>query len=596
MASPQNSVSVEVAPASPLENSSHQPSPLAVALSGLLPLGFNIHHISHPPTRCDPLYAAPHGQKPLSTRLIRHFLAVSSVATSTIVYAIEVHIYTTKSSTTIFVSKADSTGFFPKPASPVPKGSASPIRATTTAFLEYLITEYNRPGIPTHLTLFARAQDQYLFPNSVNNKSKHVLSDIQLIRWWARVFDPLTRSISALEQLSEPPKSYLLVPGLEASDLRNVIPSKEWIHGHPYSHPSKPVRECIPQFEDDPKARFLNELEEEGWKGCRNMKDFWELMSFRQECSVGKSVGFLSLIFKSGRPVAGDEEREAEALGEMQSSSQDSQPSTMSTGSPDSKKRRSPNPDSGASTPKRRKVKLPKDIQSASTHTIASLLRNPTTREYITRRSISLSRRSSSFSSLDQTNDQYGRKGKLLSQKDYDRLMNSLLDSDFQGKKCARESSELWIKMAGKEELPEGARDQEALVLPSEPRVQVNLLTTIRKRKSEEELGGVVTNILTPRKKSKGEDMPVDVLLPQQKGESTGDITTVNILQPRKKSSEITSPAINVLQPRKKPKEPEAAPKNEPEPAVNILQPRKKPKASDDGQASNGVAQDKSPA
>ncbi|KAK6517025.1 hypothetical protein TWF506_006903 [Arthrobotrys conoides] len=590
MASTQTSISA-IAPvfASPQAASSHQPSALASILSGFLSSDFNIHHISHPPTRCDPLYSAPRGQKPLTTRLTRHFLAISSVPTSIIVYAIEVHIYTTRSSTTIFVSKADSTGFLPKPANPVPKGSASPIRATTTAFLEYLITEYNRPGIPIHLTLFARAQDQYLFPNSINNKSKHVLSDIQLIRWWARVFDPLMSSISLLGQLSESPKSYLLVPGLEATDLRNVIPSKEWIHGHPYSHPSKPVRECIPQFEDDPKARFLNELEEEGWKGCRNMKDFWELMSFRQECSLGKSVGFLSLIFESSKPGRDGKGKEADAP----NSSQGSQESKES--SPGSRKRKSPDPDSKDNTPKKMKVKLPNDIQSASTYTIASLLRNPTTREFILRRSSRLNSRSSSFSGTNVTLDDRGRKGKVMSQKDYDRLMHSLLDSDFQGKKCAKESSELWIEMAGREQLPDSIKKYDGSAPVNEDEVKVNLLT-VRKRKSEEELGNGTANILVPRKKSKSEDVPVHILQPRKKSESNSDASTANVLQPRRKADEVANTAtatVNVLQPRKKLKEPE----KELEPVVNILQPRKKPKADENGVVSNSnsATKDKTP-
>ncbi|RVD80472.1 uncharacterized protein DFL_008369 [Arthrobotrys flagrans] len=591
MASTRTSISAIASVIDPPQAaSSQQPSAFASALSGFLSSEFNIHHVSHPPTICDPLYSAPRGQKALTTRLTRHFLAVSSVSTSIIVYAIEVHIYTTRSSTTIFVSKADSTGFLPKP-----KGSASPIRATTTAFLEYLINEYNRPGIPTHLTLFARAQDQYLFPNSVNNKSKHVLSDIQLIRWWARVFDPLMSSISHLGHFSESPKSYLLVPGLELTDLRNVIPSKEWIHGHPYSHPSKPVRECIPQFEDDPKARFLNELEEEGWKGCRNMKEFWELMSFRQECSLGKSVGFLSLIFESSKPAKNGGGKEADVLNSSQGS-QESKKSTKSPSPPALKKRNSPNSDFKDNTPKRRKVKLPDDIQSASTYTIASLLRNPKTREFIARRSSTLSSRSSSFASTDASPNDRGRRGRVLSHKDYDRLMHSLLDSDFQGKKCAKESSELWIQMAGKEQLPEAVKRDGISVPVKENEVKVNILT-MRKRKSEEELGSGATNVLTLRKKSKSEDVPVNVLQPRKKSESSGasDALTVNLLQQRRKEdggANTETVTINVLPPRKKLKEPE----KEPEPVVNVLQPRKKPKADENGEASNGVTQNETPA
>ncbi|EPS39809.1 hypothetical protein H072_6281 [Dactylellina haptotyla CBS 200.50] len=529
-----------------------EPSPLAALLASSLPSSsprFTIHHLSHPPTRCSPLYSQPSGQKPQKTLLTSHFLAVSSPTSSVLVYAIEIHIYTTRSSTTLFVSKADSTGFFPRSSPPPPKGSISPVRAITTAFLQHLINETRRPGISTHLTLFARAQDQYLFPNSVRNKGKHVLSDIQLIRWWARVLDPFISSGTSSDdkENNTQPRAYLLVPGLDATDLRNVIPSKSWVHGHPYAHPEKPVRECIPHFEDDPKARFMDELEEAGWKGVRNMKEFWELMAFRQECSLGKSVGFLSVLFEGS--LRKHDKKNKSNEGESQGGQGSTVPGSQGS---QSKKRRSPDPESGSAAPKKRKVKLPvkgEDFHSASTYTIASLLRNPSMRDIISKRSSTLSSRSSSFAGGDSSDSAKGVR--VMSKKDYDRLMTSLLDSDFEGMKCAKESSELWIKMAGGEDLPLKAEDD-----------------VIHEKDEKED--GVKVNLLTVRKKEADKSNSVD---------------GVNVLVPRKQAKvEAPSAVVNVLQPRKKAPEPEKAP----EPAVNVLQPRKKEKSKEEPEQPDG--------
>ncbi|KAF3933008.1 hypothetical protein ABW20_dc0105236 [Dactylellina cionopaga] len=494
-------------------------SPLAALLSASLPSSsppFAIHHLFHPPTRCSPLYSLPPGKKEPRTTSTSHFLA-------------------------------------------------------------YLINETRRPGVSTHLTLFARAQDQYLFPNSVRNKSKHVLSDIQLIRWWARVLDPLLYTTIIPQHSTETndddekenekkedlPKAYILVPGLDATDLRNVIPSKSWTHGHPYSHPSKPVRECIPHFEDDPKSRFMDELEDGGWRGVRTMKEFWELMAFRQECSLGKSVGFVSVVFEAESRKVATNNNDAESKG-GNDDDRDSQSSTQST-SPQPKKRRSPDPEAERAIPKKRRLKLPiasVDIQSASTYTIASLLRNPQTRAAISKRSSTMSRRPSSFAGgTDIADGESSTKGgKILGKRDYDRLMTSLLDSDFEGMKCAKESSEIWIKMAGSEELPRRANEGDSGEVNGEVGVEAPIvhLLTVKKKKSEEKLGGNGVNVLMPRKKSKSEES-----------------TAVNVLQPRRKerAPEVNvPPVVNVLQPRKKAKEPE----KESEPAINILQHRKK--------------------
>jgi len=68
-----------------------------------------------------------------------------------------------------------------------------------------------------------------------------------------------------------------------------------------------PPRCLIPHFPDDPKSRFLDELDDEmsrsqakasgEWKTVKSLDVFWEMMAFRQECSAGRMVGFIWVVF-----------------------------------------------------------------------------------------------------------------------------------------------------------------------------------------------------------------------------------------------------------------------------------------------------------
>ena len=150
---------------------------------------YKIHHLSTPPTKSDALFAAPPGQRPQRTHCESHFLTLSitsptsssssSIPTSSqtqgghvFVYAIEILVYTTATLTTLFVSKADSTGYLNLKSA---QSRQSPIRPVTSTFITWLAEIRQRPGIPLVVSLFARAQDQYLFPGSVDHGAKHVL-------------------------------------------------------------------------------------------------------------------------------------------------------------------------------------------------------------------------------------------------------------------------------------------------------------------------------------------------------------------------------------------------------------------------------------
>ncbi|KAJ5345413.1 hypothetical protein N7452_003417 [Penicillium brevicompactum] len=311
---------------------------LADLLAKVLPTGVEItlRHVSSTPTPSDALFAAAPGQPAEPTFCENHFLSASidSKDEETIIFGMEVMVYNTAHLTTIFVSKADSTGFLHLLQLP---RKVSILRLISNTFLSFLARARQRPGVRLVVSLFARAQDQYLFPGSIENAEKHVLDDRGLIKWWCRAVDPILREhepesalqeTKASDQTVEASKAsataYLIVPSCDRFETRNFFPSTakadpqdrpRWLNSYPlkqlYHDPSAPPRCLVPRFPDDPKTRFLVDLDdelpevEEGkpalpdagrWRSVKSLDQFWEMMSFRQECSAGRLVGFLWLV------------------------------------------------------------------------------------------------------------------------------------------------------------------------------------------------------------------------------------------------------------------------------------------------------------
>ena len=310
--------------------------------------------------------------EPEKTKLASHFLTVSIESRHStqkadepnaahgdhiIVFAMEVLVYSTKDLITMFVSKADSTGY-------LPHQRPSPIKVIATTFLWWLGTQQRRKQPQDLLriqlskkklviSLFARAQSQYLFPGSADNGKKHVLDDRQLIKWWARVLDPLfpkrdemRSSMAARESTYQ---GYMTVPGYNSqNELKSFLPpsnysagvGQHWQHGNPLRELAKargiseaaPTRCLLPRFPDDPKARFMQDLDDEvglmedagslattspskrkngRWKTIHDLDLFWEGMEFRQECSSGRVVGFLWLVVQT-TPEALESEHQAQ--------------------------------------------------------------------------------------------------------------------------------------------------------------------------------------------------------------------------------------------------------------------------------------------
>ncbi|CAO2647367.1 Nn.00g082890.m01.CDS01 [Neocucurbitaria sp. VM-36] len=333
---------------------------------------FTFYHYSTPPSKSAALFSAPPHGKSERTYCESHTLAASIIPKDTVssalpeellVLAIEVLIYTTRNLTTIFVSKADSTGYLSELQLPRSQ-SASPLKAICGTFVAWLARERQREGKKLVVSLFARAQDQYLFPASIENKNKHVLDDRGLVKWWCRVLDPIiwqyqaederrpfaerlvdcertgTNGVSSSSGTTA--KGYLVIPGFEPYDTLRYIPPppkpnvpRRWATTHPLlqiaPYPAAPPRCLVPHFPDDPKTRFLEELDEElpdrgtdamvadggtpsrsngQWKSVKTLDQFWEFMAFRQECSSGRIVGFIWVVLSPPKPAIPEEEED----------------------------------------------------------------------------------------------------------------------------------------------------------------------------------------------------------------------------------------------------------------------------------------------
>jgi regulator of Ty1 transposition protein 109 len=352
-------------------SSSFASSILLQNLATVLPTkaNFKIYHLSTPPTRTSAIYSAPPGALPDRTYCESHFLAASIAALvkgrvedkEVLVYAVEILIYSTAHDTTFFVSKADSTGYLHLLG--LPNGTPSPIRDITATFLQYLVESHQRQNVRSTISLFARAQDQYLFPGSIEYSGKHVLDDRGLVKWWCRVLDPLIgNSMASIEKQQsqwEKVKGYLIVPGLDSYETLSYVPKRSttnmsWTIGHPLLEISRhsedvPPRCLIPHYPDDPKARFLDELDDEvskggntsgdQWKSVKTIDQFWDMMAFRQECSAGRMVGFIWIVFtpraqhQPTKSVLGDSQNTAISLS-SQAWEDYSQSSALSLSSP----------------------------------------------------------------------------------------------------------------------------------------------------------------------------------------------------------------------------------------------------------------------
>ncbi|KAE9988848.1 hypothetical protein EG327_003211 [Venturia inaequalis] len=568
---------------------------------------FKFYHISTPPTKCSAIYSPPPGAKPEPTYCESHFLNVSIQPSDTesaeqiFVLAIEILIYTTKHLTTLFVSKADSTGYLSLLT--IPKGQSSPLRTITSTFVSYLVENRQRKKAKLVISLFARASDQYLFPGSVENEAKHVSDDRQLVKWWCRVLDPVLRSYTAegnanpemdaeMQDDSETTaQAYIIVPGedsifsfLPPEVRQNPSLRKRWTSGHPLretsSYPAAPPRCLIPHFPDDPKNRLLDDLDEElpdsqtngsstdspskrgtgKWRSVHTIEQFWLTMEQRSECSAGRLVGFIWVVFTPPNGEAPSQNDNRGSLTLPHESSILPLPSSPSLKAVSPRKvpsqRRKPL--TGVIVPR-----MPR-IKSISSNLTSTILHLPAETKYYTWPTTS-------------------RGDIVLDEKKYKKATELLLRLDFAHQGIAEASTKTWIyelAVLGGREADGWGREVEGQKAST---VQVQAA-----------MPAVVMNTMQIKRKAVPTDVPT---ISASLSDSTlGVDAGVNTLQPRKRAkldhADVGSgvgkdnEAVNVLSPnlvRKKVKREECAPQEGNSSVVNVLSAglvRKKPKVT----------------
>ena len=188
----------------------------------------------------------------------------------------------------VYISKVDSTGHGTRPS-------------VTSLMVRRFVSYFGRKnefmgggGIrEVWVHVFARAQGEYLFLGSQGWKGKRVLNGSELCGWWKKC-------LGGVE--GEGVKRWYLIAGMNEGE-REV----GWEYG--FKEEEGHLGRLVPSFEDDPKSRFLDELEVNGEIGRINLEEFWERMGFRQEC-IGSLTAFYTLLFSKEEEEEEEEEEE----------------------------------------------------------------------------------------------------------------------------------------------------------------------------------------------------------------------------------------------------------------------------------------------
>lgn len=261
---------------------------------------FNLVHLKTKRRRCRRLVYRPNrrpdGQQEVDY-VTSHVLVLELDGLA--LFAIEAFVYESEEAgvrvSTLFVAKADTTGhYYHEIEAPLS------IRRVTTGLVRGLLRYYVPAADRVRVCLFAKAEQQYLFPLSSQNPKKHVLGDAALVRWWLGVLEPLHDEFASLE------KARLQIPGEDPPAIRPYFPRGArlpWQVGDVFWSDSDedassrrlPAVECIPRFPDDPKKRFLEFLVAERRARRTSRDQFWLELQSRQEFRLGSVVGIIGL-------------------------------------------------------------------------------------------------------------------------------------------------------------------------------------------------------------------------------------------------------------------------------------------------------------
>ncbi|KAJ1936657.1 hypothetical protein FBU59_004984 [Linderina macrospora] len=153
-----------------------------------------------------------------------------------------------------------------------------------------------RPNIT--LSLFARAQPEYLFARSQLNAAKRILDDLGLIKWWM-----LTLQFAITCSLSHTAVAHCIVPGLDVSEapwfrqFANQHSAWRWGTQHPLE---ARAHDCVAQFPDDPMARLLAKEHTDKW----TVRMLLDMLAVSEECGAGRRAAYFSVQLE-GLPEGG---------------------------------------------------------------------------------------------------------------------------------------------------------------------------------------------------------------------------------------------------------------------------------------------------
>lgn len=329
---------------------------LAELLRAVLPLGaqFEVLHVASQAYQCRHLiHEKP---APKLTLKVKHFFALGSLDYLLLGVEINVYIscYASHTQQRVFVSKADTTGLTPpnlvnmadvvgcflqyllaidvrsytrnaklaRRRPPVAQGDP-PTAKVLRAVAERMkvdkdwadaVMHYKGMRVTTSLTadvdlvtpihtsisLFTRAERQYLFPESYLNPQKHVIDGKQLLSWWLRILNQVLGRSCQLWACK------VAIPGADANSVSkfyDTLPrysGVSWSDGSIYSTGEELAINHIPLFPDDPKGRFLEHLVVENRYKTTTCSQFWQELGFRQEFRLGNLVGIIGCEQTSG--------------------------------------------------------------------------------------------------------------------------------------------------------------------------------------------------------------------------------------------------------------------------------------------------------
>ncbi|ODV89454.1 hypothetical protein CANCADRAFT_139735 [Tortispora caseinolytica NRRL Y-17796] len=208
------------------------------------------------------------------------------------VFGLEVEIYNEPDLVTIFISKADTTGYYYMQE---PKPPTLSIRRIAQVILAEIIKEF--PDRKVRLCIFTRPEKQYLFGLSSKCPHKHILSGLQLLKWWISVAENVVQNVCEHSSLHK----YALSPGMDDADMKRLLDHVPgWQIGTVFcpkeEQDTVKAVDVIPQFSDDPKTRFVNAIETDHRKDEVTVKMFLEEIQGRQEFRLAQTVGIIGVV------------------------------------------------------------------------------------------------------------------------------------------------------------------------------------------------------------------------------------------------------------------------------------------------------------